>query len=219
MTEIIGVRFKAGGKQYYFDPNGLRVTPGQSVIVETGKGLEFGMLEDNVRQLRQDLSRRHFDYVIGSSHLHLGGMLDVPLCELTAAEFVDLCFENNIRAAKSGYFQILAHMDMYRWVVSNPERFKLKGKEYRLDKGKINELFSEMVKHDVALEINTHLMGKRGDASLIYPDRELIEIAAKYPLKYSYGSDAHSPDCVGDGRSEVESEACFAHCFGNFIHI
>ena len=42
MTEIIGVRFKAGGKQYYFDPNGLRVTPGQSVIVETGKGLEFG---------------------------------------------------------------------------------------------------------------------------------------------------------------------------------
>ena len=42
MTEIIGVRFKVGGKQYYFDPNGLRVTPGQNVIVETGKGLEFG---------------------------------------------------------------------------------------------------------------------------------------------------------------------------------
>ena len=42
MTEIIGVRFKAGGKQYYFDPSGLKVTPGQNVIVETGKGLEFG---------------------------------------------------------------------------------------------------------------------------------------------------------------------------------
>ncbi len=42
MTEIIGVRFKAGGKQYYFDPNGLKLTPGQNVIVETGKGLEFG---------------------------------------------------------------------------------------------------------------------------------------------------------------------------------
>ena len=42
MTEIIGVRFKAGGKQYYFDPNGLKVTPGQSVIVETGKGIEYG---------------------------------------------------------------------------------------------------------------------------------------------------------------------------------
>ena len=38
MTEIIGVRFKAGGKQYYFDPKGLTVSEGQSVIVETGKG-------------------------------------------------------------------------------------------------------------------------------------------------------------------------------------
>lgn len=42
MTEIIGVRFKAGGKQYYFDPKGLKLMPGQNVIVETGKGLEFG---------------------------------------------------------------------------------------------------------------------------------------------------------------------------------
>ncbi|MDD6161061.1 MAG: regulatory iron-sulfur-containing complex subunit RicT [Oscillospiraceae bacterium] len=42
MTEIIGVRFKEGGKQYFFDPGELKVTPGQNVIVETGKGLEFG---------------------------------------------------------------------------------------------------------------------------------------------------------------------------------
>ena len=42
MTEIVGVRFKVGGKQYYFDPNGLRLTPGQNVIVETGNGLEYG---------------------------------------------------------------------------------------------------------------------------------------------------------------------------------
>ncbi len=42
MTEIIGVRFKAGGKQYYFDPMGLQVANGQNVIVETGKGLEYG---------------------------------------------------------------------------------------------------------------------------------------------------------------------------------
>ncbi len=42
MTEIVGVRFKTGGKQYYFDPKGLRITPGQNVIVETGNGLEYG---------------------------------------------------------------------------------------------------------------------------------------------------------------------------------
>ena len=43
MTEIIGVRFKSGGKQYYFDPQGLTVAKGQGVIVETGKGMEYGV--------------------------------------------------------------------------------------------------------------------------------------------------------------------------------
>ena len=42
MTEIISVRFRPGGKQYYFDPAGLTVPEGRSVIVETGKGLEYG---------------------------------------------------------------------------------------------------------------------------------------------------------------------------------
>ncbi len=42
MAEIIGVRFKSGGKQYYFDPQGLIASPGQGVIIETSGGLEYG---------------------------------------------------------------------------------------------------------------------------------------------------------------------------------
>ncbi len=42
MTEIIGVRFKSGGKQYYFDPKGAPVAEGQGVIVETASGTEYG---------------------------------------------------------------------------------------------------------------------------------------------------------------------------------
>ena len=42
MTEIIGVRFKSGGKQYYFDPQGVQVSPGQGVIIETARGVEYG---------------------------------------------------------------------------------------------------------------------------------------------------------------------------------
>ena len=42
MTEIIGVRFKSGGKQYYFDPKGMQVESGQGVIIETSRGIEFG---------------------------------------------------------------------------------------------------------------------------------------------------------------------------------
>ena len=35
MVEIISVRFKEGGKHYYFNPNGAQFQPGEGVIVET----------------------------------------------------------------------------------------------------------------------------------------------------------------------------------------
>jgi cell fate regulator YaaT (PSP1 superfamily) len=42
MTEIISVRFKPGGKQYYFDPQGQTVQTGQGVVLDTARGLEYG---------------------------------------------------------------------------------------------------------------------------------------------------------------------------------
>jgi cell fate regulator YaaT (PSP1 superfamily) len=41
LTEVISVRFKNKGKAYFFDPNGVTAQKGDSVIVETSKGLEF----------------------------------------------------------------------------------------------------------------------------------------------------------------------------------
>lgn len=42
LVEIIGVRFKVGGKTYYFSPNGVVGKKGVHAIVETARGLEFG---------------------------------------------------------------------------------------------------------------------------------------------------------------------------------
>lgn len=42
MAEIIGVRFKDGGKIYYFDPDGKAFQKGEKVIVETVRGIECG---------------------------------------------------------------------------------------------------------------------------------------------------------------------------------
>ena len=41
MIEIISVRFKSGGKQYYFNPNGVQFQVGDGVIVETSRGQEY----------------------------------------------------------------------------------------------------------------------------------------------------------------------------------
>ncbi|MCD8212163.1 MAG: stage 0 sporulation family protein [Oscillospiraceae bacterium] len=42
MTEVINVRYKPGGKEYYFDPGGLTVSPGEGVILDTVKGPAYG---------------------------------------------------------------------------------------------------------------------------------------------------------------------------------
>ena len=41
MAEIISVRFRSEGKQYYFDPQGLECHPGDGLIVETASGIEY----------------------------------------------------------------------------------------------------------------------------------------------------------------------------------
>ncbi len=40
--EVIGIRFRSAGKMYYFDPNGITLKIGDSAIVETARGPEFG---------------------------------------------------------------------------------------------------------------------------------------------------------------------------------
>ena len=42
VCEIVGVRFRDGGKVYYFAPGQNRVNPEDPVIVETARGVEFG---------------------------------------------------------------------------------------------------------------------------------------------------------------------------------
>ena len=42
MAEVVGIRFKEGGKVYYFDPDGKQYSKGQKVVVETARGIECG---------------------------------------------------------------------------------------------------------------------------------------------------------------------------------
>lgn len=44
MTKVIGVRFKANGKSYYFSPGDLELQQGDHVIVETARGTECGVV-------------------------------------------------------------------------------------------------------------------------------------------------------------------------------
>jgi len=44
MTEVIGVKFNKAGKIYYFDPKGQKLHIDDGVVVETSRGVEFGLV-------------------------------------------------------------------------------------------------------------------------------------------------------------------------------
>ena len=43
MTEVVSIKFKNRGKAYYFDPAGLEIQVGDSVIVDTANGMELAV--------------------------------------------------------------------------------------------------------------------------------------------------------------------------------
>ena len=54
MANIVGVRFKAVGKVYYFDPLDFDIKEGDSVIVETARGIEMGTVVFGKREADDD---------------------------------------------------------------------------------------------------------------------------------------------------------------------
>lgn len=53
MIKVVGVRFKKAGKIYYFDPNNVDINKGQSVIVETARGIEFGECVIGIKEISE----------------------------------------------------------------------------------------------------------------------------------------------------------------------
>ena len=43
MIKVVGVRFKKAGKIYYFDPVDIEISQDEKVIVETARGMEYGI--------------------------------------------------------------------------------------------------------------------------------------------------------------------------------
>ena len=54
MVNVVGVRFKSAGKVYFFDPAGHVIEEGDNVIVETARGMEFGIVSSGPRNVKEN---------------------------------------------------------------------------------------------------------------------------------------------------------------------
>ncbi len=51
MVKVVGVKFRQGGKVYYFDPVDFEINQDQHVIVETARGIEYGQVVCDIKEV------------------------------------------------------------------------------------------------------------------------------------------------------------------------
>lgn len=155
MYDVVGVRFKKAGKIYYFDPNGYMIPDGEFVIVETVRGIEFGKVVINKKQVDEN------DIVL-------------PLKKVIriADQKDKLLVEENKHAAKDAYNVCLEK------VVEHSLDMKLVDVEYTFDRNKIIFYFTadgrvdfrELVKDLAAIfrtRIELRQIGVRDEAKML----------------------------------------------------
>ena len=54
MENVVGVRFRNVGKIYYFNPKTYKVKVGDHVIVETARGIEYGRVVLEPREVKEN---------------------------------------------------------------------------------------------------------------------------------------------------------------------
>lgn len=173
-------------------------------------GFEFGMLPDNQEQFRKDLSRREWDFVLGSAHF--AGGQDVYLApywtDKTPYLGVLKSLEETLTCVKNhDAFDVLAHLTFVSKAAGNPYKQPAFYKDYR---EVVDEIFKVLIYKGKGLEINTSGMDACGD---YLPGVEYLRRFKELGGEIvTVGSDAHHANRVGQYCQEACSLA--AEIFG-----
>ncbi len=166
------------------------------------RGMEFGIDPHNKEQLKQDLQRRHFDFVLGS--IHFVDDLDVyfePFWQgKTVFEAERRCMEATLECLQvHDDFDVLAHMTFIGKTHAHPAPRPLPYDEHREI---IDEILRLLAQKGKGLELNTSGIDRCG-GFLPTADffRRFRELGGEI---VTVGSDAHRCDRVG----QYTFEAC-----------
>ncbi len=177
-------------------------------------GIEIDYHPDFRNEIEDVLEQGNFDIILGASHLHIPGY-NISMNSITPNEYAKLSLQNTLLAIKSGYFDIITHLDLYRWVYTRPERFPVKPGTYCVDEhiDILKEIMREIEIRKLKLEINSlailHKVGECG----VYPGEDIMKLSYQYDILYSFGSDAHTPDWVGYGYDYLKNSNAYKKAF------
>ena len=159
------------------------------------RGMEFGMTHDNTAQFKEDLKRRHFDFVLGSIHFVDG--LDVYFQEWWDGKTVFQAEKRYLDATLDCVkihddFDVLAHLTYIAKTHCHPAPRPVPYSEHR---EVIDEILRILAVKGKGLEINTSGVDRCG-GFLPTADifRRFHELGGEI---VTIGSDAHTADRVG----------------------
>ena len=173
-------------------------------------GIEIDFHNSVMPEIERVLEEGDFDFILASSHMHV---FEKEYSKYTFNDFASMAIENSIKAAETGWFSAIAHLDMYRFLFEKTVRFPLINDGYDVFRHKalITELLDAIVNKKMYLEINPHLAESKQDIVYAYPEKTIVEWALKKNVRFSYGSDAHVADSVGAFLDELEMHPVYGN--------
>jgi histidinol-phosphatase (PHP family) len=164
-------------------------------------GVEMSYTEGFEEDIKRFLSENKFDFVLGSVHYTLGMQLaDSKIKDKIQAENPDKICDEYLRiikkAIKTGMFDSIAHIDIYKRLMKEEPDFK----EHKKDWEEVAKL---LIKHKTGFEINTSYTKDKNSGT--YPNQNIIKLFIDKGAKIiTIGSDAHRPDGIGQGIDNAE---------------
>jgi histidinol-phosphatase (PHP family) len=173
-----------------------------STVIEIIVGIEADYHPFNVSVIEKLKKNYHFDFVIGSLHLHTPPWAHA-VDGLSAAALTEFSFKQSIDLVNCGLFDALAHFDRFRQVF---DKLNYIFQPQELKEEFIN-LFTDVGKAGLILEINPHICNTRAGGSL-EGLVEMIRWSEGCGLEYTIGSDAHWVKEMGFCFSELGDLLC-----------
>lgn len=158
-------------------------------------GMEFGMTPDNAPRLRELLTQRRYDFILGSVHFVEG--IDVYFPEYWEGKTVFQAqrqfLEQTLACVRAHEdFDVLAHLTFLSKSPANPERIPIAYDDHRTV---LDEILKELVRKGKGMEMNTSGVDRQVG---FLPGREYFvrfrELGGRI---VTVGSDAHTADRVG----------------------
>ena len=186
-----------------FDPQLYHalLDPLHSDKVQIRRGIEFGLKEYNMEQLKTDISKRRYDFVIGS--IHFVDEIDVYFPEFwdgrTIAEAECRFMEQTLSCVQAHEgFDVLGHLTYLSKSNSHPSNRPL---DYEAHRELTDEILRTLVNKGIGLEINTSGMHR---VHRFLPDEKYLRRFRELGGEIvTVGSDAHTHDRVGQHTKDA----------------